>query len=133
MENLKKLAQLLWATGGVLCLMVFLYVTTPILLSALGAAWLQPLAVCLMYTILFVMIAAALSLFAWMRNKLKDQEHYHKTRKIYRKLNIKLHRQKLQKQSRQSNYRTRLEIHRQGRRPLWRHPRQNSQGSHSDE
>ena len=52
MDHLKKLAQLLWATGGVLCLMVFFYQATPILLNAMGAAWLQPLGVCLMYTIL---------------------------------------------------------------------------------
>ena len=133
MDHLKKLAQLLWATGGVLCLMVFFYQATPILLNAMGAAWLQPLGICLMYTILFVVIAGALLSFTWLRSKLNDQRDFHETRRTYRKLNIQLHRQKLRKRNRQSNYRTRLEIYRQRRRPLWRYPRQNQQHSRPDE
>ena len=131
MDHLKRLAQLLWATGGVLCLMVFFYQATPILLNAMGVAWLQPLGICLMYTILFLVIASTLLAFAWLRSRLNDLRHLHETRKIYRQINIQLHQLKLQKRKRQSNYRTRLEIYRQRRRPLWRYPSQHQQ--HSDE
>ncbi|GAC1669860.1 MAG: hypothetical protein PVS3B3_39790 [Ktedonobacteraceae bacterium] len=123
MDKLNTLAKLLWATGGVLCLMVFFYQATPILLYAMGAAWLQPLGICLMYTILFMVIAGALLSFAWLCSKLNDLQHFHETRRTYRKINILLHQQKLWKHNRQSNYRTRLEIYRQKRRPLWRYPR----------
>ena len=123
-NTLKKLAQLLWATGGVLCLMVFFYQATPILLDAMGSAWLQPLGICLMYTLLFIAFASAILYFVWLRNKLNDQRHLHETRRTYRKINILLHQQKLRKRNRQSSFRTRLEIYRQKRRPLWRHPRQ---------
>ena len=122
MDHLKRLAQLLWATGGVLCLMVFFYQATPILLNAMGTAWLQPLGICLMYTILFMVIAGTILAFAWLHSRLNDLRHLHKTRKIYRQINIQLHQLKLQKRKRQSNYRTHLEIYRQRRRPLWRYP-----------
>ena len=122
MDHLKKLAQLLWATGGVLCFMVFFYQATPILLTAMGTAWLQPLGICLMYTVLFILIAGTLLSFAWLYSKLNDLRHLHKTRRTYRELNIQLHRHKLQKRKRQSHYRTHLEIHRQRRQPLWRYP-----------
>ncbi|GAC1647342.1 MAG: hypothetical protein NVS4B12_15010 [Ktedonobacteraceae bacterium] len=124
MDKLNTLAKLLWVTGGVLCLMVFVYQATPILLNAMEAAWLQPLGICLMYTILFVLISGTLFGFAWLLEKLNDLRDYHKTRKIYRDLNIQLRRQALQKHNRQSHYRTRLEIYRQRRRPLWRHSSQ---------
>lgn len=126
-NTLKKLAQLLWATGGVLCLMVFFYQATPILLNAMGTAWLQPLGICLMYTLLFIVITSALLYFVWLYNKVNDQRHLHDTRRTYRKINILLHQQKLRKHNRQSNFRTRLEIYRQRRRPLWRYPRQSQQ------
>ena len=126
-DTLKRLAQLLWATGGVLCLMVFFYQATPILLNAMGAAWLQPLGICLLYTILFVVLASALLYVVWLRSKVSDQHHLHETRRTYRKINILLHQQKLRKHNRQSNYRTLLEIYRQRRRPLWRYPKGRSE------
>ena len=132
-DSLKKLAQLLWATGGILCLMVFFYVGTPILLNAMGTAWLQPLGICLMYTVLFIVIAGTFLSFSWLNSKLQDLRNLHKTRRTYREINIQLHRQRLQKRNRQSNYRTHLEVSRQRRRPLWRHSRHNQQHPRPDE
>lgn len=123
MDNLKKLAQLLWATGGVLCLMVFFYQATPILLNASGVAWLQPLGICLMYSVLFILIASVFFTFEWLRSKLNDQRHLHETRRRYRRLNLQMRRQELQKQQKQSSYRVRLEVYRQRRRPLRRRSR----------
>lgn len=121
MDHLKKLAQLLWVTGGVLCLMVFFYQATPILLNALGAAWLQPLGICFMYTILFIVIAGALFGFEWLRSKLNDLRDLHATRRSYRELNIQIRRQELQKYQKPGHHRTRLEIYRYRRHPLRRH------------
>ncbi len=121
MNTLNRLAKLLWATGGVLCLMVFFYQATPILLNALGNAWLKPLGICLMYTVLFILIAGALFLFEWLRIKLREQRDFYETRRIYRALSLQFRRQELQKSQKQSHHRTQREVHRQRRRPLYRH------------
>ena len=121
MDSLKKLAQLLWVTGGVLCLMVFFYQATPILLSAVGAEWIQPLAICLLYTVLFVVLTSVFFSFAWFLEKLQDQRHLHETRRKYRETNLEIQRQLLQKHKLYNSYRTRREISHQ-RRPLWRFP-----------
>ena len=121
MDNLKKLAQLLWVTGGVLCLMVFFYQATPILLNVMGTEWLQPLAICLLYTVLFIVLASVFFSFTWFLEKLRDQQHLYETRRKYRDTNLQIRRQVLQRHQQYYHYRTRQEIYRH-RRPLWRYP-----------
>ena len=120
MDKLHTLAKLLWVTGGVLCLMVFVYQATPILLSSLTAAWLQPTGVFLIFLGLCILSLCTIFLFAWMFVELGDRWHFLRIRKRMRELDILTREQELQHTQKYSRYRTHHASNRQGRHILWR-------------
>ena len=75
MESLKQLAKLLWLTSGVLCIMVFIYQATPILLNSLDPSWLRVIAIFLTFFGLYVAVMCSVLLFSWLSEELKARKH----------------------------------------------------------
>ncbi len=84
MDQIKQFAKLLWWTGGVLCIMVFVYQATPILLHSLDASWLEPAGMFLIFFALCVLVICTILLFSWLSEELKDRKHYLATRRRMR-------------------------------------------------
>ncbi len=120
MDKLNTLAKLLWVTGGVLCLMVFVYQATPILLNALELSWLQPTGVFLIFFGLSILTLCAIFLFTWLFTELEDRRHFLQTRKRMREIDILTREQELQHLQKHRSYRTHQASYRQARHILWR-------------
>lgn len=84
MDTLRPLAKLLWMTSGVLCIMVFIYQATPILLGSLPPQWLQLPGMFLICFALCVLVVCVVLLFSWLFEELKDRKHYLATRRRMR-------------------------------------------------
>ena len=74
MELTKRLAKLLWLTGGVLIIMVFVYQATPILLNLLGSSWLTTISIFLFFFGMSIAVLCATLLFSWLFEELSRRK-----------------------------------------------------------
>lgn len=96
MDQLKQFAKLLWWTGGVLCIMVFIYQATPILLNSLDPSWLRPAGMFLIFFGLCVLMVSAILLFSWLLEELKDRINFLHTRRKMRQERLQAQQQNVQ-------------------------------------
>ncbi len=120
MEKINTLAKLLWLTGGVLCLMVFVYQATPILLGALDPSWLQPTGIFLIFFGLCTLSVCVIFLFLWLFVELDDRHHFLQIRRRTREMDVLSREQEVNHLHKYQGYRTHHAAHRQARRILWR-------------
>jgi len=119
--TLTRLAKLLWTTGGVLCLMVFLYQATPILLTALETIWLAPAGVFLLLFGAGILTLCAVFLFTWLSEELEDRRSFLRTRRRMREIALLIRERELQHLQKHHRYRTSHAAYKQARHKLWRH------------
>ncbi len=84
MDNSHRLLKVLWLSGGILCLVVFIYQATPILLNALDKLVLQGIAIFLLFFGLALVTAWAFFFFTEQFYKLKDRQHHYYIRRRQR-------------------------------------------------
>lgn len=88
-DGLKTMAKLLWVTGGVLCLMVFIYQATPILIAALPPILLPIAGVLLLLLAFSALLIVVICTLILTVAELQDRRHFLKIRRRMRELDVK--------------------------------------------
>ena len=88
-NNFNRFLKTLWLSGGILCLLVFIYQATPILLNALDRQAQQGIALFLLFFGLALLTARAVFYFTEQFEKLRDRRHFYRTRQRQRERGLR--------------------------------------------
>ena len=88
MDTFNRFLKSIWLGGGILCLLVFIYQATPILLNALDIQARQGLAVFLIFFGCAILLAWIVFFFSEQFEKIKDRRHFYRTRQRQREIDM---------------------------------------------
>ena len=88
MDKFNRFLKSIWLGGGILCLLVFIFRATPILLNALDIQARQDLAVFLIFFGCAILLAWAVFFFTEQFEKIKDRRHFYHIRQRQRELEL---------------------------------------------
>ncbi len=97
MDRFNRFFKYSWLTGGILCLIAFIYQATPILLNALAMEVRQDLAIFLIFFGFAILTAQAVFFFTEQFTKLRDRQHFYRIRRRQRERELQ-EREREQKQ-----------------------------------